>query len=112
MSNQLPVVATGHRVLVKIVKMEKETKGGIILADSITERRDQAGDKGVIVSVGPNCWKAFDDGAPWASVGDFVMLKRYVGVTFDYKDDKYTLVNDEEVLAIINDDVDASEIQL
>jgi co-chaperonin GroES (HSP10) len=107
-----PVEAIGHRLVVKIIKMEKETKGGIILADSITDRRDQAGDKGIIVDIGRNCWKSFDDGDAWARVGDKVLLKRYAGVVFDYRDDKYTIINDDEILAVINDDIDLSEIEL
>jgi len=108
----LPVTPAGHRLLVEIIKMEKTTKGGIIIADSIAERRDQAADKGVIRAIGPNCWLAFDEGKAWASVGDTVMLKRYVGTVFDHNDRKYTLINDEEVLAIVNKDIDAADIAL
>lgn len=112
MSNQLPLNPTGFRLLVEIIRMEKTTKGGIIIADTIAERRDQAGDKGVIVAIGKDAWKSFDDGEPWAAVGDTVLLKRYVGTIFNYKEKKYTIINDEEVLGVIPKEVNSQDIEL
>ena len=92
----------GHRVLVKVDEVEKVTKGGIIITDTIADRKQEAGIYGTVVAVGPTAWKAFDDGQPWAGVGDRVAFAKYGGfIIEDTDEEQYRLLNDEDVVAVI-----------
>lgn len=93
----------GHRVLVKVDEVEKTTKGGIIITDTIADRKQEASIYGTVVAVGPTAWKAFDDGLPWANVGDKVAFAKYGGFIIEDPDtgDQFRLLNDEDICAVI-----------
>jgi len=96
----------GHRVLVKPFDIERETASGIQLV--LNEDRELAGQEyGTIVAVGPDAWKIFD-GGPWAKVGDKVIYSRYGGkfVKEPNTVQKYVILNDEDILAILGDSED------
>lgn len=107
---ECPIEPGGYRIVVKVLQLQETTAGGIFIPDEARERREGAGDKGVIVAIGKNAWKSFDDGEPWAELGQVVVLKRYQGVNFTYKDDKYVILNDEELLGSLKPGIEASEI--
>lgn len=94
------IVPVGHRVLVKPLPLEKQSKGGIILSHD--ERKEKAQVRGTVVSIGPTAWKAFDNGEPWAAVGDEVWFAQYGGylVRDPETDEEYRLLNDEDVCAV------------
>ena len=96
------IVPCGHRCLVKVDEVEEVTKGGIILAQTTRDSQQLAGIFGTVVAIGPNAWKAFDEGEPWALVGDRVCFAKYGG--FVIEDEKtgenFRLLNDEDVVAI------------
>lgn len=92
----------GHRVLVKVT-LEKKTAGGLVLVHD--ERFAKAAmEVGTIVGIGPNAWKAFDGGAPWAAIGDKVVFSKYGGKIVEDPTDApedgafYMVLNDEDVL--------------
>lgn len=96
----------GHRVLIKI-ELQKKTEGGLVLVHD--ERFAKAAmEHGEIVSVGPNAWKAFDGGEPWAKVGDKVLFSKYGGKlvedpTTPAEDGiDYIVINDEDVLCKVS----------
>ena len=95
----------GHRVLVLPDTTEQVTKGGIILTETTTKQEQQAQIFGKIVAVGKTAWKGFDDGEPWAEIGDRVAIAKYGG--FIIKDPitqiEYRLLNDEDICAIIKE---------
>ena len=93
----------GHRVLVKVQEAETVTAAGIIIPDAISERQAEANVFGEIVAVGPTAWRAFDDGQPWAKVGDLVAFAKYGGFVIVDPDTKerFRLLNDEDVTAVI-----------
>ena len=97
------IVPAGHRVLVKAEEVEKVTKGGIILSDTAVDRNTEANIFGVIVAIGETAWKAFDDGAAWASVGDRVAFAKYGGFVIEDPDtgEKFRLLNDDDITAIV-----------
>ena len=43
---------TGHRVLVKVTKIEEITQGGIIIPKEVTKREQLGQDGGIVVEVG------------------------------------------------------------
>ena len=100
------ITPCGYKILVKYQKPTEVTEWGFELAvDSKTKRLEKAAvDQGTIVSVGPNAWKAYDDGSPWAKVGDVVYYSRYGGmfVTDPEDGEEYVLLNDQDINCIIH----------
>lgn len=100
--------AVGHRVLVKPYDVEETTESGIIIQTPESKKMAQAGqEKGKIVHIGPNAWKAFDDGKPWCEVGDDVIYSQYAGRVVEDPSDKetrYVILNDEDILTIVDSD--------
>ena len=92
---------SGHRVLIHPETVEEVTAGGIILSATTKERDQQATMRGTIIRVGINAWKAFDDGQPWAHVGDKVVFRKYAGEVIKDGDIEYRVVNDEDILCVI-----------
>lgn len=97
----MAIVPAGHRVLIRPDEISEKTSGGIILAQTTKDREQQATMRGVVVEVGENAWKAFDDGKPWAKVGDKVVFRKYAGEKVPEGDNEYRVVNDEDILCVI-----------
>lgn len=93
----------GHRVLIKPDIVEEKTAGGIILAQTTKERDQQATMRGEVVAIGVNAWKAFDDGTPWAAVGDRVCFRKYAGEVIKDGDEEYRVINDDDCLCVIKE---------
>ena len=111
----------GHRVLLKMEKLEdadptyKRMKAmGLALAETEETKRLEAGlDKGTVVEVGPDAFKAFylnsNPGSdlsgfePWCKVGDFVAYAKYAGKLLEDPEthQKYMVINDEDVVAVL-----------
>ncbi|MCI0561994.1 MAG: hypothetical protein MN733_26195 [Nitrososphaera sp.] len=92
-------VPCGYMVLVKPDQMgEAVTKGGIVIATE-GNRSIAMEDVGTIVAVGPNAWKAYDNGEPWAKVGDRITYARAGGkvVKQPGSEDKLILIADGDV---------------
>lgn len=97
----------GHRVLIKPHLQDEVSEGGIYLAVGETFERERGATQiGTIVDIGPNAWLDFKPGTPWADVGDVVYYAKYAGkeVTAGNKEDKYVIINDEDVQCIIKED--------
>lgn len=94
----------GHRVLIKPDKVETVSAGGIITDISNGDREADAQIIGTLVAVGPNAWKEFDDGIPWAQVGEKVLFAKYGGYAVKIRGEVYRIMNDEDVTAIVSDD--------
>jgi co-chaperonin GroES (HSP10) len=37
----------------------------------------------------------------WCKVGDYVLTGKYVGLKFKYENEDYSIINDDEVVAIV-----------
>jgi chaperonin GroES len=94
------VKPAGHRVLIKPDVTEEKTQGGIILPGD-KSRADQAQVIGTIVAIGPTAWNIHGDA--WAKVGDRVMFAKFAGVELIIEGDRHRVLNDEEVLAIVEE---------
>lgn len=94
----------GHRVLLKRDKLETKTDWGFeMVVGSDQKKLERAAiDTGVIVRIGPNAWKGWDDGTPWAAVGQEVYFARHAGKTIvdESTEEEYLIINDEDVIAI------------
>lgn len=97
----MPWEPAGHRILVK-ADDPPEKIGSLYVPNWVKENRIIENIKGTVVAVGMNAWKAFDEGEPWALVGDRVCFAKYGG--FVIEDEKtgenFRLLNDEDVVAI------------
>jgi len=51
---------TGHRVLVKVTKVEEVTQGGIIIPKDVTKREQLGQDGGIVVEIGNTAYSDQD----------------------------------------------------
>ena len=95
---------TGWRMLVLPFKIKEKTKGGVILAEDTLERQQVASQVGLVMAMGPQCYKdkdRFPEG-PWCKEKDWVMFARYAGSRIKIDGGEMRLLNDDEVLATID----------
>jgi len=97
-----PIKPCGHRVIIKPDPLEEKTEGGILIAYQDKKRQESGQHTGVIVAIGPTAWKDFSDGDPWASIGDHIYFAKYGGYELEVAGEKYRVMNDEDVTAIIS----------
>ena len=96
------IVPVLHRLLVKPDPVETTTAGGIVLA--INEKREQAAaEKGLVVALGSTCFKDYGGDADTVKVGDRVFYAKYAGkeVTDDNSNEKFVLLNDDDIVGVI-----------
>lgn len=111
----MKIEPAGHRVIVKpdplseieqkeLERFESLQKSGFEINDpKDKKRREQAVATGTIMAIGFTAWKAYDDGQPWAKVGDRVHFAKYGGYAFEEDGETYRLLNDEDITAIIRE---------
>ena len=99
---------TGWRLLVLPFKMKEKTKGGVILAEDTLERQQVASQVGLVMAMGPQCYKdkeRYPEG-PWCKEKDWVMFARYAGSRIQIDGGEVRLLNDDEILATIENPED------
>lgn len=87
------------RVLLEPIEADEKTSGGIILPDSAKEKPQ----RGTVIAVGPG--KLLDSGKRGelcVSVGDVVFFGRYSGTEIDYGSDKYVVLRESDILAVVD----------
>uniref|UniRef100_A0A061QYW8 20 kDa chaperonin, chloroplastic n=1 Tax=Tetraselmis sp. GSL018 TaxID=582737 RepID=A0A061QYW8_9CHLO len=86
---------TGNRILVKVVKGEEQTRGGIMLSSKSEQKTI-----GKIVAVGPGT----EETPMTLSVGQDVLYPSYGGMELegDEDDEAFVVLRDEEVLAVLS----------
>ena len=89
----------GDRILVKRIKEEEKTKGGIIIPDTAKEKPQE----GKVLAVGPGRFD--EDGEKRIpldiSVGDVVVYSKYGGTEVKYDGEEYLILSARDVLAIV-----------
>ena len=99
---------TGWRLLVLPYAGRKKTKGGIILTDAASETIQMTTVCAYVLKVGDLAYKdkdKFPDG-PWCSKGDWVIFGRYAGSRFKIDGGEVRILNDDEIIARINNPED------
>ena len=115
--------ACGHYLIVKLEPMDEEkvSAGGIVLAETISEKKRQqsGGQYAEVMDVGRNCWAGFTDNNgewyEWCKKGSRIMLARYAGQAFPIDDsatkeeqaeaELLRLIKDDDVLVVeVNDE--------
>ena len=87
------------RVIVKRVKEEEKTKGGIIIPDTAKEKPIE----GEVIAVGNG--KANDKGEVRkldVKAGDRILFGKYSGSEVKVEDEEYLIMREEDVLGIID----------
>jgi len=86
------------RVIVKRVKEEEKTKGGIIIPDTAKEKPIE----GEVVAVGTG--KVLDDGKirkPEVKEGDRVLFGKYAGTEVKIEGEEHLILREDDILGII-----------
>ena len=99
---------TGYRILILPFTQKSVTKGGIHLADSYLEKERLGTNVGFVVSLGPDAYKdknKFPNGA-WCQERDWIIFGRYAGARIKIDGGDLRLLNDDEVLAVVNNPED------
>ena len=105
-SSKLPK-PTGWRILVLPYKMKEKTKGGIIMSETTIERQQVASQCGLVISMGDQCYdkERYPEG-PWCKKGQWVVFARYAGSRIQIDGGEVRLLNDDEILATIENPED------
>ena len=98
---------TGWRMLVLPFRMKEKTDGGLLLGTETIDRQQVASQCGNVLAMGPDCYQdknRFEK--PWCKVGDWVIFARYAGSRIEIEGGEVRLLNDDEVLATVQDPTD------
>ncbi len=87
------------RVVLRFVEAEETTKSGIILAAAAKEKPQVA----EVVAVGPGGNVEGKDITMYVKVGDKVLITRYGGTEVKLDGVEYTIVRQNDILAIVED---------
>ena len=96
---------TGWRILILPFQPKRKTKGGIHIAETAAERQHLATVCGLVLAMGPDCYsdkKRYPDG-PWCKKGEWVIFARYAGSRFKIEGGEVRILNEDEILATIQD---------
>ena len=88
----------GDRVLVKRIKDEERTKGGIVIPDTAKEKPQE----GKVIAVGKG--KHGDDGnliPIEVKAGDKILFGKYSGQTVKVDGDELLVMREEDIMAIV-----------
>ena len=88
----------GDRVVIRVLEQEEKTVGGIYLPDTAKEKPCE----GEIIAAGPG--KLQEDGSRVAldvKAGDKVIFSKYAGTEVKYEGEKYLIVSERDILAIM-----------
>ena len=99
---------TGWRLLILPYRGKGKTDGGIYLPDAVVQEQTVCTQVGYVLKVGALAYKdaeKFPVG-PWCEQGDWVMFARYAGSRFKIDGGEVRILNDDEVLAKIQEPED------
>ncbi len=83
----------GERIVVRPIKQEEKTEGGIYLPETASKEKPQRGD---VIAVGAD-FKG-------VKKGDKVIFAKYGGAEIKIDDEEYLILGEDDVLAILEED--------
>ena len=86
------------RVLIKMKESEETTKSGIILSSATKEETQRA----EIIAVGPGGNVDGNNIEMYLKVKDNVIVNKFVGTEIEYENEKYLIIKQSDILAIID----------
>ena len=96
---------TGYRITLFPLKLDSKTKSGIILTDDTVQESQLTTNICKVLKVGPDAYKdkaKFPTG-PWCKQDDWVLITRYAGSRIRIDGGELRIINDDEILAVIDD---------
>ncbi len=99
---------TGWRLLILPYRGKGKTEGGLYLPDKVVEDNQISTQVGFVLKMGPMAYKdpeKFPSGA-WCAEKDWVMFARYAGSRFKIDGGEVRILNDDEILAKIQEPED------
>ena len=96
---------TGYRLTLFPLKLESKTKSGIILTDDTVQESQLTTNICKVLKIGPEAYKDKDKfpSGPWCKVDDWVLITRYAGSRIRIDGGVLRIINDDEILAVIDD---------
>ena len=86
------------RVLLKRIELQEQIRGGIIIPDTAKEKPQEA----EVVSVGDGKLDEHGKRMPMTvKKGNRVLIGKYTGQDIKIDDDEFTIVREDEILAIV-----------
>ena len=95
----------GWRIVLFPLKLDSKTKSGLYLTDDTVEQSQVSTNICKVLKVGPEAYKdkqKFPSG-PWCKEGDWVLITRYAGSRIRIEDGELRIINDDEIIATVND---------
>ena len=95
----------GWRMVLFPLKLKEKTKGGLLLTDETVEQSQITTNICKILKMGDLCYKdksKFPTG-PWCKEGDWVLITRYAGSRIRIDGGELRIINDDEILAKVDD---------
>jgi len=89
----MKVIPLGSRLLIKPIKEERKTEGGIVLPDTAKEKPMKA----EVIEVGKDV-EDLD-----IKAGDKVIFSKYAGTEIKINDEDYIVIDQDDILAKIED---------
>ena len=99
---------TGYRLLIALPEIDEKTQGGVIMPDGLVKDESTASIIGFVLKIGPDAYsdkERFPNGA-WCKEGDWVVYARYAGSRIQIDGGEVRLLNDDEILATIENPED------
>ena len=93
----MKLVPLGDRVVLKQLEAEETTKSGIVLPGQAQEKPQQA----EVIAVGPGGVVDGKEVKMEVTVGDKVIYSKYSGTEVEIEDDKYVIVKQNDILAVV-----------
>ena len=95
----------GWRILVLPFKAKQQTKGGVLLTDKTIEDSQLTASVALVLDTGDDAYKdkeKFPNG-PYCKVDDWIIITRYAGSRIKIDGGELRIINDDEVLAVVDD---------
>lgn len=93
----MKLVPLSDRVVLKQCEAEETTKSGIILTSSAQEKPQEA----EVIAVGPGGVVDGKEVVMQVKVGDKVIYSKYAGTDVELEGEKYIIVKQNDILAIV-----------
>ena len=96
---------SGWRMVLFPLKLQGKTKGGVLLTDDTVTESQVTTNICKVLKMGPECYKdkeKFPSG-PWCKEGDWVLITRYAGSRIRIDGGELRIINDDEILAVVDD---------
>ena len=96
---------SGWRMVLFPLKLQGKTKGGVLLTDDTVTESQVTTNICKVLKMGPECYKDKDKfpSGPWCKEGDWVLITRYAGSRIRIDGGELRIINDDEILAVVDD---------